>query len=103
MINKIETAEASREKQERQHRLVRAKVDSVAHPFQLLKIQYANQTKGKSYSEEEDRFLLCMLARHGTSDAGTYEIIKREILEFPAFRFDWVGFFFDSLWRWCGN
>ncbi|KAL8291369.1 hypothetical protein RQP46_002347 [Phenoliferia psychrophenolica] len=88
-IKKIEEAEANRGKHHRQHLLVKNKVASVKHPLQLLKIQYANQTKGKSYSEDEDRFLLVELAKYGTHDPEVYNNIKRDILEFPAFRFDW--------------
>lgn len=68
---------------------IRAKVESVKYPLQLLKIPYANQTKGKTYSEEEDRFLLVMLAKYGVGADDTYERIRHDILEFPAFRFDW--------------
>ncbi|KAK4702238.1 hypothetical protein P7C70_g3988, partial [Phenoliferia sp. Uapishka_3] len=88
-LKKIEEAEAGREKHERQHRLVKKKVASVSDPLHLLKIAYANQTKGKSYSEEEDRFLLVKLAQYGTSSPDVYDYIKRDILAFPAFRFDW--------------
>ncbi|KAI5474957.1 chromatin remodelling complex ATPase chain ISW1 [Pseudohyphozyma bogoriensis] len=92
-IKKIEDAEARRGKDERQSALVKRKVDEVQFPLQLLKIQYANQTKGKSYSEEEDRFLLVMLSKYGVGKEDTYDQIKRDIAEFPAFRFDW---FFKS-------
>lgn len=88
-INKIDEAQARREKDEKQWNLLKQKVASVSHPFQQLKIQYANQTKGKSYSEDEDRFLLVMLSRYGLSSADTFDRIKRDIAEFPAFRFDW--------------
>lgn len=54
-----------------------------------MKIQYANQTKGKSYSEEEDRYLLCQLAKYGVGKEDTFDNIKRDIADFPAFRFDW--------------
>jgi len=54
-----------------------------------MKIVYANQTKGKSYSDDEDRFLLVELAKYGVGKDDTYEKIKRDINEWPAFRFDW--------------
>jgi SWI/SNF-related matrix-associated actin-dependent regulator of chromatin subfamily A member 5 len=88
-IKKIEDAEARREKDERHSALIKKKVSGVAYPLQLLKIQYANQTKGKSYSDAEDRFLLVQLAKYGVGKEDTYDKIKRDIAEFPAFRFDW--------------
>ena len=57
--------------------------------LEQLNISYANQTKGKSYSDEEDRFLLVQLSKHGYGVDDVYERIKREICEWPAFRFDW--------------
>jgi hypothetical protein len=54
-----------------------------------MKIVYSNQTKGKSYSDDEDRFLLVELAKYGVGKEDTYEKIKRDINEWPAFRFDW--------------
>ena len=54
-----------------------------------MKIVYSNQTKGKSYSDDEDRFLLVELAKYGIGKDDTYDRIKRDINEWPAFRFDW--------------
>lgn len=69
--------------------MIKKKVDSVKYPLQLLKIAYGGQTKGKSYSEEEDRFLLVQLSKYGIGKEDTYDLIKRDISEWPAFRFDW--------------
>ena len=45
------------------------------------------------YSEEEDRYLLCRLNHYGLKTEDVYERIKKDITEFPVFRFDW---FFKS-------
>ena len=45
------------------------------------------------YSEEEDRYLLCRLNHYGMQAEDVYERIKKDITEFPVFRFDW---FFKS-------
>ena len=45
------------------------------------------------YSEEEDRYLLCRLYHYGMRTDDVYERIKKDITEFPVFRFDW---FFKS-------
>ncbi|POW18921.1 hypothetical protein PSHT_05280, partial [Puccinia striiformis] len=88
-ISKIEQAEAKRKKADRTEELLREKISSVKLPMQNLKIHYVNQTKGKSYSEEEDRFLLVQLHRHGLGKEEVYDLIKKDIIESPLFRFDW--------------
>ncbi|GAA5994552.1 DNA translocase [Rhodotorula paludigena] len=89
IISKIEAAEAKRSKEDRLASLIRRKVAEVDYPLQQLKIVYANQTKGKSYSEDEDRFLLVEMSKYGLGKESVYEKIKQDINNFPAFRFDW--------------
>lgn len=60
--------------------------------MQELQINYGN-VKQRIYSEEEDRYILCRLAYYGIGSEDLYEKIKRDITEFPQFRFDW---FFKS-------
>ena len=60
--------------------------------MQELELNYPT-TKGKVYSEEEDRYLLCRLNHYGMQAEDVYERIKKDITEFPVFRFDW---FFKS-------
>ncbi|CAH7684062.1 SNF2 family N-terminal domain-domain-containing protein [Phakopsora pachyrhizi] len=88
-ISKIEQAEMKRKKADRTEELLKEKIESVKLPMQNLKIHYLNQTKGKSYSEEEDRFLLVQLHRHGIGREEVYDLIKKDIVESPLFRFDW--------------
>ena len=64
----------------------------MVYPMQELELNYPS-TKGKVYSEEEDRYLLCRLNHYGMQVEDVYERIKRDISEFPVFRFDW---FFKS-------
>jgi len=45
-------------------------------------------TKGKVYSEEEDPYLLCRLNYYGMTGDDVYQRIKKDITEFPIFRFD---------------
>ena len=86
---RFSTADAKRAKEARVENLIKSKVASVPYPLQQMKIVYANQTKGKSYSDDEDRFLLVELAKYGVGKDDTYDKIKRDINEWPAFRFDW--------------
>lgn len=60
-------------------------------PFVLqeLKLQYG-ANKGKAYTEEEDRFILCQVHQLGY---GSWDELKAAIRDHWRFRFDW---FFKS-------
>jgi len=62
-----------------------AKLSKCKNPWQDLKIQYG-PSKGKAYTEEEDRFLVCMVHKLGY---GAWEELKAEIRNSWRFRFDW--------------
>lgn len=94
IIQKIEAAEQGRQKNDQLSELVRKKVNGVEHPLQALKIAYANQTKGKSYSDEEDRYLLVELAKYGVGKDDTADRIKADINASPLFLFVSAGAFF---------
>jgi SWI/SNF-related matrix-associated actin-dependent regulator of chromatin subfamily A member 5 len=51
-----------------------------------MKINYGGTGKGRSYQEEEDAFLVCMMHRHGY---GAAERIRMEIRRAYQFRMDW--------------
>ena len=51
-----------------------------------MKIQYYSSSRGRSYQEEEDAFLVCMMHRHGY---GAAERIRMEIRRAWQFRFNW--------------
>lgn len=53
--------------------------------MQEIKLQYG-QNKGKQYNEEEDRFLLVRMHHHGIDREDCYELVKRDIGEWPLFR-----------------
>lgn len=61
------------------------KVKNSNFPMQDMKITYG-QNKGKSYSDEEDRFLLVRMHHHGIDREDCYDLIKRDIGEWPLFR-----------------
>ena len=56
--------------------------------MQELELNYPS-TKGKVYTEEEDRYLLCRLNYYGLGADDLWERIKKDVTEFPVFRFDW--------------
>ncbi|TIA78975.1 hypothetical protein E3P92_03554 [Wallemia ichthyophaga] len=93
MIQRIEEGEKTLESVATKTRAIKAKVNGCRYPLQMLNIPYGPQQRGKQYTEDEDRFLLVKLAHHGLSSDDTYDKIKRDILEHPAFRMDW---FFKS-------
>ncbi|KAF7981341.1 hypothetical protein HWV62_33785 [Athelia sp. TMB] len=89
---RIIEGEAKRNKRSNLESLLMKKIASVKYPMQELELNYPT-TKGKVYSEEEDRYLLCRLNYYGMTADDVYERIKKDITEFPVFRFDW---FFKS-------
>jgi len=89
---RIAEGEAKRDRRSNLEKLLAEKIASVRYPMQELELNYPT-TKGKVYSEEEDRYLLCRLNHYGMSSEDVYDRIKKDITEFPVFRFDW---FFKS-------
>ncbi len=85
---RIAEGEAKRDKLESLENLLEAKIKSVRYPMQELELSYP-PTKTKVFSEEEDRYLLCRLNHYGMRTEEVYEKIKRDVSEFPVFRFDW--------------
>lgn len=51
-------------------------------------MNYGSQKTGKSYTEEEDQFLLCMTQEIGY---GYWEELKAEVRKAWQFRFDWYA------------
>ncbi len=88
LVARIEEGESKLAKQQHQEAVLKRKVESYRQPLLQLKMHYG-QNKGKSYSEEEDRFLLVKLAEYGLGEGDTYDRIKKDVMGYPAFRFDW--------------
>lgn len=89
-IDTIEAGEDKIRKVNHQRKMLKRKMDMYRVPLQQLKLNYSVSTTNKKvYTEEEDRFLLVMLERHGIDGEGIYERIRDEIRESPLFRFDW--------------
>ncbi|SPO25346.1 probable ISW2 - ATPase component of a two subunit chromatin remodeling complex [Ustilago trichophora] len=88
LVARIEEGESKLAKQQHQEAVLKKKVNSYRQPLLQLKIHYG-QNKGKSYSEEEDRFLLVKLAEYGLGEGDTYDRIKKDVMSWSGFRFDW--------------
>ncbi|XP_021935559.1 chromatin-remodeling complex ATPase chain Iswi isoform X2 [Zootermopsis nevadensis] len=65
-----------------------AKMARYRAPFHQLRIAYGTN-KGKNYTEEEDRFLVCMLHKLGFDKENVYEELRAAVRNAPQFRFDW--------------
>src|SRR5258708_18678319 len=88
IMARLEDAEQRAQKLIRSDEMVKQKVGQYRFPMQELQLQ-SSQTKGKMYTEEEDRYLLCRLAHYGLHSDDVYDKIKKDISDFPVFRFDW--------------
>lgn len=88
-LSKIEKGESELEKQADIQEQLTEKVKRHRVPIQQLKIHYTQPSKGKHYTEEEDRFLIVMLEKYGYGTENVYERIRHEIKQSPLFLFDW--------------
>ncbi|CAO3634318.1 unnamed protein product [Cunninghamella blakesleeana] len=88
-IAKIEKGESELEKQAEIQQQLSNKVNQHRVPLQQMKIPYSQPTRGKQYTEDEDRFLVIMLEKYGYGTENVYDIIRQEIKKAPMFRFDW--------------
>ncbi|KAH6690497.1 SNF2 family domain-containing protein [Plectosphaerella plurivora] len=86
----IEDGEERHRKIDQQRKYLAKKMAQYRVPLHQLKINYSVSTTNKKvYTEEEDRFLLVMLNKHGLDSQGVYDRIVSEIEESPLFKFDW--------------
>ncbi|PWY99737.1 putative ISW2-ATPase component of a two subunit chromatin remodeling complex [Testicularia cyperi] len=88
LLARIEEGESKLAKQHLQESVLKRKVSAYRNPLAQIKIVYG-QNKGKSYSEDEDRFLLVKLADYGLGEGDVYERIKKDVALHTGFRFDW--------------
>ncbi|RZF47647.1 hypothetical protein LSTR_LSTR009531 [Laodelphax striatellus] len=84
----IERGEATIERRARMEKALEKKIARYRTPFHQLTILYGTD-KGKDYTEEEDRFLVCMLHKLGFDKENVYEELRAAVRWAPQFRFDW--------------
>lgn len=87
IIKNIEKGEARIARKDEIMQTIGRKMACYEDPWSELKIQYG-QNKGKLYSEECDRFMLCMIYELGY---GNWDELKYALRESPLFRFDWYA------------
>ena len=98
ILKNIERGEQRLQRQQDITAAIAAKLEKYKNPWHELKIAYG-PAKGKAYTEEEDRFLICKVHQLGY---GAWDELKAEIRNHWRFRFDW---FFKSRTpqvRWWG-
>ncbi|XP_052277512.1 LOW QUALITY PROTEIN: SWI/SNF-related matrix-associated actin-dependent regulator of chromatin subfamily A member 5-like [Dreissena polymorpha] len=88
IMAQIERGEAKIQRRISIKRALDAKMIRYKAPFHQLRIQYGTN-KGKNYTEEEDRFLICMLHKLGFDKENVYDELRTAIRQAPQFRFDW--------------
>ncbi|XP_074133683.1 putative global transcription activator SNF2L1 isoform X2 [Sminthopsis crassicaudata] len=88
IMAQIERGEARIQRRISIKKALDAKIARYKAPFHQLRIQYGN-SKGKNYTEEEDRFLICMLHKMGLERENVYEELRQCVRSAPQFRFDW--------------
>jgi SWI/SNF-related matrix-associated actin-dependent regulator of chromatin subfamily A member 5 len=84
----IEKGEQKIQRRKDIKRALEAKMSRYRSPFHQLHIVYGTN-KGKNYTEEEDRFLICMLHKLSFDRENVYDEIRTAIRNAPQFRFDW--------------
>ncbi|KAJ3383930.1 hypothetical protein HDU92_003874 [Lobulomyces angularis] len=88
IVNKIEEGERKISQLEAVKEVLTQKISGLKSPIHQLKINYG-QNRSKSYTEEEDRFVLVMLDKFGYGGDDTHEKIRQEIKRSNLFRFNW--------------
>ncbi|BES99295.1 SLIDE [Nesidiocoris tenuis] len=88
IMNQIERGEMKIQRRADIKKALEAKMGRYKAPFHQLRISYGTN-KGKNYTEEEDRFLVCMLFKLGFDKENVYEELRAMVRATPQFRFDW--------------
>ncbi|KAI0218655.1 SWI/SNF-related matrix-associated actin-dependent regulator of chromatin subfamily A member 5 [Lamellibrachia satsuma] len=88
IMAQIERGEAKIQRRISIKRALDCKMARYRAPFHQLRLQYGTN-KGKNYTEEEDRFLVCMLHQLGFDKENVYDELRTAVRQAPQFRFDW--------------
>ncbi|KAK7788863.1 hypothetical protein R5R35_007891 [Gryllus longicercus] len=88
IMAQIDRGEAKIQRRASIKKALDAKMAMYRAPFHQLRIAYGTN-KGKNYTEEEDRFLVCMLHKLGFDKENVYEELRACVRSSPQFRFDW--------------
>lgn len=93
-IGQIEAGEEKIKKVKFQQESLRRKLSQYKYPLQELVLKHPPSTSHKkTFTEDEDRFLLVQLYKFGVDSLDAYDRIKESIRSYPLFEFD---FFLQS-------
>jgi len=84
-VKAIEKGEKRLQDQRNTVLAISRKLEQYTNPARELRINYGSNSK-KTYTEEEDRFLLCAISEVGY---GNWEDLKAAVRKHWLFRFDW--------------
>ncbi|XP_015750063.1 PREDICTED: SWI/SNF-related matrix-associated actin-dependent regulator of chromatin subfamily A member 5-like, partial [Acropora digitifera] len=88
LMAQIERGEGKIQRRISIKKALEAKMARYRSPFHQMRIAYGTN-KGKNYTEEEDRFLICMLHKLGFDKENVYDELRMACRSAPQFRFDW--------------
>lgn len=88
-VGQIEAGEEKNKKIVLQKSVLKKKVNSFQAPLQQMVISYPPSAAKKTFSEEEDRFILVQMNKLGLDTESLYEQIRDTIRASPLFKFDW--------------
>lgn len=93
-LKMIENEEEKVKRVKLQQEALRRKLSQYKNPFFDLKLKHPPSTNNKrTFSDEEDRYILIMLFKYGLDRENVYEMIRDEIRDCPLFELD---FYFRS-------
>jgi len=87
-LSQIEKGEQRIQKRQTTKQALDLKISKYKAPSYQLRLTYGG-TRGKIFTEEEDRFLICQLHKLGTDNENVYDELRQAIRSAPQFRFDW--------------
>jgi SWI/SNF-related matrix-associated actin-dependent regulator of chromatin subfamily A member 5 len=86
IIKKIDKGEAHIHKIDNNNYMLKYKTQKYKNPWAQVKFVYGPNKVKQQYTEEEDRFIVCITAQLGY---GSWEEVRSEIRKSWDFRFDW--------------
>ncbi|CAJ0941428.1 unnamed protein product, partial [Mesorhabditis belari] len=90
ILARIEKGEGRIERNKKNHRALAEKIAKYSAPYHQLKITYGHHHKqARTFTENEDRFLVCELYRIGPEKKTVYNELKESIHKTPQFRLNW--------------
>ncbi|KAF0267749.1 ISWI chromatin-remodeling complex ATPase HuISW1 [Hanseniaspora uvarum DSM 2768] len=92
IVSNIELEEQKIKKLYKQQEALRIKVSAYHDPLKDLVIKYPSSASlsKRTFSEEQDKFLVVMLLKYGVFDGKAYDKIKQDINKSPMFFTDFV-------------